>query len=480
MPDYPNPYEFVPIENSQPSRAGWNRTQDGIERLHPERYTGRLHCVLHPETPIFIHDQGQQGQESRRFFLRSGKPGIPASSLKGAIRSVFEIVSDSCLSSLSEKYQAPASHIRTYRGGISTHQFDDLHPVYRAADKIAKSYRPCTTLAEACPSCRLFGMVEEGREAEPLAGRLFFSDGSPVAIQRITVRMPAAGGGPHPWHSPFYFQDEGRGSILGRKLYFHHRDYRETLRLYEQGGRPNFINLEGHVGDFMFSVDFVNLTEHELAYLTYALVLEPQIRHHLFYGKPYGLGCAQIRVQMEIHQAPDTGGLSRFLSLEAPALAGDPPEAWAGKGRDLWLARPGSQPAFDAFRRILAWPGRNLYKYPAFSWFRDTPGSGNVTLAEYQQGVRTKAARSAPATTQARPVTPASGKRERGVVESFERGFGFIRTANEQRVFVRFSEIQGSGYRSLNPGDEVEFEVRRDERGLRAYEVVRVSSGRQR
>src|SRR4051794_11629947 len=116
MPDYPNPYDFVPLENQQPPRRAWNVAEDGIERWHPNRYSGRLSCLLHPETPLFVHGIEQQQALQRRFFRQGNEVCIPASTVKGALRSVYEIVSDSCLSSIADNYQSPRSHIRTYPG----------------------------------------------------------------------------------------------------------------------------------------------------------------------------------------------------------------------------------------------------------------------------------------------------------------------------------------------------------------------------
>lgn len=42
---------------------------------------------------------------------------------------------------------------------------------------------------------------------------------------------------------------------------------------------------------------------------------------------------------------------------------------------------------------------------------------------------------------------------------SNEKGYGFIEHAGNPDVFVHFSAIQGSGFRKLNEGDEVEFEI---------------------
>ncbi|GGN47174.1 cold-shock protein [Deinococcus daejeonensis] len=54
-----------------------------------------------------------------------------------------------------------------------------------------------------------------------------------------------------------------------------------------------------------------------------------------------------------------------------------------------------------------------------------------------------------------------------GTVKWFnaEKGFGFIQTAGSPDVFAHFSAIQGSGFKKLNEGDEVEYEVEDGQRG---------------
>ncbi len=53
-----------------------------------------------------------------------------------------------------------------------------------------------------------------------------------------------------------------------------------------------------------------------------------------------------------------------------------------------------------------------------------------------------------------------------------EKGFGFIeQEGGGEDLFVHFSAIQGSGYRNLNEGDEVEFDTERGQKGMQATNV---------
>ena len=51
------------------------------------------------------------------------------------------------------------------------------------------------------------------------------------------------------------------------------------------------------------------------------------------------------------------------------------------------------------------------------------------------------------------------------------KGYGFIERAEGEDVFVHYSGIEGSGYRSLAEGTEVEFDVEQDPKGPRAKNV---------
>jgi cold shock protein len=67
--------------------------------------------------------------------------------------------------------------------------------------------------------------------------------------------------------------------------------------------------------------------------------------------------------------------------------------------------------------------------------------------------------------------------RIRGRVKWFDdqKGYGFIeRDGGQSDVFVHYSAIEGKGYRSLEEGQEVEFEVTQGQKGPQAENVIKL------
>ena len=61
-----------------------------------------------------------------------------------------------------------------------------------------------------------------------------------------------------------------------------------------------------------------------------------------------------------------------------------------------------------------------------------------------------------------------------GTVKWFnaEKGFGFLTTEEGKDVFAHFSQIQKDGFKSLEEGEEVEFDVVEGQKGLQAENIV--------
>ncbi|RKZ30965.1 cold-shock protein [bacterium] len=65
----------------------------------------------------------------------------------------------------------------------------------------------------------------------------------------------------------------------------------------------------------------------------------------------------------------------------------------------------------------------------------------------------------------------------KGRVKRFDekKGYGFIETEESEGkdVFVHYSDIQGDGFKTLVPGEEVEFDLIESDKGLKAVNVQR-------
>jgi CspA family cold shock protein len=65
---------------------------------------------------------------------------------------------------------------------------------------------------------------------------------------------------------------------------------------------------------------------------------------------------------------------------------------------------------------------------------------------------------------------------EEGTVKWFNsaKGYGFISRKSGEDVFVHFNSIVGEGYKTLNEGDKVQFEVEKGPKGLQAKNVKKI------
>ena len=67
---------------------------------------------------------------------------------------------------------------------------------------------------------------------------------------------------------------------------------------------------------------------------------------------------------------------------------------------------------------------------------------------------------------------------EKGTVKWFNgsKGYGFISREEGDDVFVHFNAIEGDGHKSLDEGDQVQFEISDGPKGLQATKVTKIGA----
>lgn len=353
MPQYRNPYDFVPLE-AQPTYLEACPTLEHLSGL-----SGRISYELTTLTPLCIHqDPGKRvpisGKDAYQFAHLGGKPRIPATSLKGMLRNVHESLTNSTMGILNGRAW-----------------YMDQDRAY-----VPQNYRPGGKQLTASEA--LFGMVGAGNDQnEGRAGRLFIDDlvvRAPVELTLQPVSRPS-GGQPKPAHESFYFHPHGH--ILGRKFYYHQRDFADALAEYRRRRMPEVLVQALPAGATLGGeLRFVGLRDDELDALIYTLILEENTAHKLGYGKPLGLGSMRIRItQLELE--PLQNGIpTRFLSYGTPTLQNHNAELSSrrDRARDQWRQRPAGVASHAAFVAITRWPQSENFVYPSFDYFRSQRG----------------------------------------------------------------------------------------------------------
>jgi CRISPR/Cas system CSM-associated protein Csm3 (group 7 of RAMP superfamily) len=286
------PYDFVPFPKRRPNRE----KGAGQNKLNPCLLSGTLELTLRTLTPVHVglgySDFIKAGNQEYLAALQASKPVreadavrrrylIPGSSIKGAVRSIVEAITRSCIRITQGRY-------RPY---------------------IPQGYGGCMSVNDLCIACRLFG-------AQDYQGHVSFEDavapkGSLVLLGTPLLWTPARGGRGLP---PRYLE---RDRAKGRKFYRHARP--------ASGADPRACIKSG--AELPLRIHFLNLSEAELGVLLTALGLHPDhpFPIKLGGGKPVGLGSVQVIPQrINLLQGADalkaTGRLGQSQTLVGDAL----------------------------------------------------------------------------------------------------------------------------------------------------------------
>ena len=340
-----NPYRWVTVSDQDVEHdvPHYHHRLDGL--------AGRLWCELETLTPLFVGDS--TGQFVRHH--RSRQPYLPATSLKGAIRSLAEIVGNAAV---------PFPRVRVDR----RHELANAKRGSRL-DVVA----------------RMFGYLNDNKV---FAGLVCFSDAE-LADGATPGQWPpyeVAVGQPKPSHRSFYPRDDRR------KLY-HHRVGADQLTIAPPNIHQTATVRPAPPGTrFRFTVDFENLREDELDLLVYCLVLEEQstvklsaaalgpdgdqpgvtlrgpLRHKLGGAKPHGAGSVHLRItKLELRTDPG----ARYRGNKSAKI-------WESVileqelDRRTGLFRTRTDQTMQELRAMLIYDSndpRTPIQYPTYEWF---------------------------------------------------------------------------------------------------------------
>jgi CRISPR/Cas system CSM-associated protein Csm3 (group 7 of RAMP superfamily) len=249
-PPAPKPYGFVEIE---PLERGDRQHPAGHERYQPGTVSGRLEATLIVATPLHVSSgrfkmrQGKEPPLVKELTRVNGQPCVPASTLKGVVRSVVEAITCSCVRiTRARNNQLP-------RGAAQCRDKDDL-----------------------CLACRMFGAL--GFE-----GHVRFDDAVLRQGNLGVARMPALYA-PRSRTRVYFAGNE----VKGRKFYKHGQPVTEADTPVE------VLMPKSQLG---FTVRFENLVSGEVGVLLTALGLgEPELVLKLGGGKPACYGSAIVQL----------------------------------------------------------------------------------------------------------------------------------------------------------------------------------------
>ena len=251
---------FVPIEPLGPEDR---QPPLGHERYHPDAVSGRLDLTLIVATPLHVSSgrvrlrRGEHPPLVREMTRVNGKPCIPASTLKGVVRSVVEAITRSCV------------------------RVTDVHSKKGKWQKYGVQYpsgtQGCKNPENLCLACRMFGAL--GFE-----GHIRFSDAVLTSGSLGIARMPPLWEPARKGAAPYM-----RGKHpMGRKFYRHGQPA-------TQANTP--VEILTPKSQLSFSVRFENLTPAEVGVLLTALGLgKPALVLKIGGGKTACYGSAFVQL----------------------------------------------------------------------------------------------------------------------------------------------------------------------------------------
>jgi CRISPR/Cas system CSM-associated protein Csm3 (group 7 of RAMP superfamily) len=353
-----NPYRLIPIRETVERTAPWTH-----ERFRG--HSGIITCTLENLTPLFVGGQTSGSQQPP--LLREGKRVVPGSSIKGMLRTLAEIAGGGCCVIQDRESPSP----------------DDL--------------KACSHMDQLCISCRMFGAMGRGRNAQVHLGKVSIGDAviRDNKLRATTLHVLLSNNGTR--HKPFYRSPQtGKLDGKSRKLYFHQPKHKEKIRPVGENQNVRAIEalLSGH--QFDFQLQFTSLTDSELSLLLYVLCLEERVavaigdpplqlngpmRHKIGKAKPLGLGSCHLRVAALLHLPPPDERFKTIASAPPRVLEGDALLVEIRQRTQPYVQD--QSPVMVALRKMMVWDETDPreFRYPEYHWFKN-PANSQEALKE--------------------------------------------------------------------------------------------------
>ena len=145
-----NPYTFVPISNKEPERLKF----EDLYKDDCEKFDGSIECTLETKSSVFVPNTSRTFENNFNEFFSyedlSGRnardipeagpkyPRIPGSEIRGMVRSIYEQLTDSCLSVIDKENLAVKRSPKPKMAGIWDRETDILYKAERKAINIKK------------------------------------------------------------------------------------------------------------------------------------------------------------------------------------------------------------------------------------------------------------------------------------------------------------------------------------------------------
>lgn len=239
-------------------------------------YSGVLECTLTNMTPIFVGGEMENGKNKFSYDEKYKKYIIPASTLKGMIRGIVDMFTNSVVveSKIEKKYLNKKSY-----------------------EFIDKKFHPSNDNNNLSISEEIFGAIKNSqkniqKDFTNIAGKLYFTDAKIISEKEKMNKdflLKAL-------YSPKIdtILEKENEKVIGRKYYKH--DLEIEYKKYNVNNKNTKIELMLEDNSFEFKVYFENVTAMELSILIYSLNLEDNMYHKIGRGKALGMGSCKIEV----------------------------------------------------------------------------------------------------------------------------------------------------------------------------------------